>query len=142
MILPDKDAVLAACRGFPGRHPMLIAARDLSVWHERERFATGPLGTNEMLAQRSHLRLQIDRWVALRMPTPFERTRIHTEGMGRVVDRLAMRTIQVRALLPYPASGAVRDAISALVELSEAYQDLADEVAAGLCRLPTGYDPW
>lgn len=67
-------------------------------------------------------------------------TRLHTETVGVVVDRLAAAQVCAMRMLTgaaaAPTSPHTRAAWVHLAELADAYDDLAMEVVAGRTRLP------
>ncbi|WP_432279980.1 DUF4254 domain-containing protein [Nocardia cyriacigeorgica] len=67
---------------------------------------------------------------------PFPNARIHTETVGRVIDRLAELTAQTYVALTAPSDTVYVEACAQLDELASAYQDLIDDLAAGTRRLP------
>ncbi|WP_280369755.1 DUF4254 domain-containing protein [Nocardia wallacei] len=143
MTLPNKEILLAACRGFPHCiHPVLEAAGELADLHEQRAHAEAATTVSEIDWHRARLMLQIDRWVASHAPTPSGGARLHTETVGRIVDRIAQLCAQAYSRLACPSDGAYEDAIAALTELSWGYQDLVDEVARGARRLPDTFDQW
>jgi hypothetical protein len=135
--------VLAACRGFPifTDHPMLDAAGELAVLHQtRERTPSCELV--EIDWQRTRLMQVIDRWVTLVTPIPFPAARLHTHTMGQVVDQLAQLTVHTYIALAAAPDSLCYDASVRLDELGDGYQDLADELVRGPCRLPEITTPW
>ncbi|WP_429454961.1 DUF4254 domain-containing protein [Nocardia sp. GP40] len=136
-IFPSKDLVLAACRGFPviGNHPVLDAASELALLHQI-RECTPVSELEEIDWRRTRLVLSIDRWVRIAAPVPFEAARTHTETIGQVIDRLAQLTMQAFLALANAPDWVYYDAYVIVLDLANAYQDLVDEVAVGIRRLP------
>ncbi|MET8779476.1 hypothetical protein ABZV58_31135 [Nocardia sp. NPDC004654] len=96
--LPSKDAILAACRGFPPIQddPILDAALELAVLHQT-REHTPLCGLDAIDAHRARLMSAIDCWVLMVTPVPFAAARVHTHTMGQVI-RPADRSDVHRAL--------------------------------------------
>ncbi|WP_245721231.1 hypothetical protein [Nocardia pseudovaccinii] len=135
--LPDKDAMLAACRGFPNMtdHPMLDAAGELAILHQtRER--TPLCALDEIDRQRARVMLAIDRWVVAAIPIPFPAAQTYTHTMGQVIDQLAQLSVHTHIALAAAPDGLVYDAALRLTEAADAYQDLTDDLACGIRRLP------
>ncbi|MEU2032561.1 DUF4254 domain-containing protein [Nocardia amamiensis] len=140
--LPGKDAILAACRGFPTitDHPMLDAAGELAMLHQT-REQTPWCQLEEIDWHRTRLMNQIDEWVQCATPMPFPAAKLHTHTMGQVVDQLAQLTVQTYIALAAAPDGLFHDASAQLDELGDAYQDLADDLARGIRRLPQHTTP-
>ncbi len=83
--------------------------------------------------------LEIDRWCARHLPVPPGGARLHTETVGRVVDRLARMSAQVYSRL-VQVSDSEYERATTLNELADAYQDLVDELSCGMRRLPDTSD--
>ncbi|WP_141717530.1 DUF4254 domain-containing protein [Nocardia altamirensis] len=138
--IPGRDLLLAAFRGFPhDDHPMLEAAGELAQLHlARDRVpATEAIKLDR---QRIQLVRTIDRWVTLATPVPELAAPEHTETVGRLVDRLAGMTAQAFAALAHAPEAVFYDAWVQIDELADVYQDLIDDLRAGLRRLPD--DPY
>ncbi|NEW32782.1 DUF4254 domain-containing protein [Nocardia cyriacigeorgica] len=86
--------------------------------------------------QRSTLMHIIDKGVTASTPTPFPAARVHTETVGRVVDRIAQFTVGAYRTLTGTDDDDYHQACARLAEVSTAYQDLINELAAGTRRLP------
>ncbi|MGW4769889.1 hypothetical protein ACWEO2_17815 [Nocardia sp. NPDC004278] len=140
--LPDKDAVLAACRGFPNMtdHPMLDAAGELAILHQT-REHTRLCCLKDIDRQRIRVMSGIDQWVAAAIPIPFPAARLAAHTMGQVIDQLAQLTVHTHIALAAAPDGLFYDASLRLVEAASAYQDLADELACGIRRLPQHASP-
>ncbi|WP_433524049.1 hypothetical protein ACQPZ2_02080 [Nocardia pseudovaccinii] len=135
--LPDKDAVLAACRGFPNMtdHPMLDAAGELAILHStREHTPLSAL--KDVDRQRTRVMLGIDQWVVTTIPVPFPAARLSTHTMGQVIDQLAQLSVHTYIALAAAPEELFYDASLRLAEAAGAYQNLVDELACGLRRLP------
>ncbi|MET9030443.1 DUF4254 domain-containing protein [Nocardia sp. NPDC004168] len=159
--LPSKEAVLAACRGFPLPGNLLLdSARELAVLYEShtnlflgvddiiERNRYHELGRimdwavlidTVVCVRRDQLVASIDEWVELVVPAAKPTAPIHVETVGRVVDRLALLTVRSYIAL---ANEPVRVARAVHAELyieAAAYGDLANLLSVGLKRLPSNY---
>ncbi|WP_280198890.1 DUF4254 domain-containing protein [Nocardia cyriacigeorgica] len=133
--LPTAAQLLSACRGFPDTDGTLVdAAVDLGELHSDR--LTNPAEGERIDWRRAQLVLEIDRFVLLAVPVPFPNARIHTETVGRVIDRLAELTAQTYVALTAPSDTVYVEACAQLDELASAYQDLIDDLAAGTRRLP------
>ncbi|MFX0581102.1 hypothetical protein [Nocardia nepalensis] len=141
--LPDKDMLLAACRGVPviTDHPMLDAAGELAGLHET-RENTPWCALEDIDWHRARLMRDIDQWVQLATPVPFPAAKLHTHTMGQVVDQIAQLTAQTYIALAAAPDQLFDDARTQLDELGDAYQDLADDLARGIRRLPQLTTPW
>lgn len=142
MGLPGKDEILSACRGFPlpTPNPMLDAAAELAILHEqRERTQWCELEPIDW--QRARTIQTINRWVVLATPVPVPAARLHTHTMGQVVDQLAQLTVETYIALADAPEGLYYDALDRLNEAADAYQDFADELCAGIRRMPEYTSP-
>ncbi|WP_405498626.1 DUF4254 domain-containing protein [Nocardia sp. NBC_00511] len=136
--LPSKDLVLEACSGcIIEPHPVLQAAYELASLHEaRPTIGSGP-GAIEIDCARYRLVRDIDRWVALEMPTPHSAAAMHTETVGMVIDRLAGFFVEAYAALSVDSSEPeLHFAWQRLAELSLAYDDLSHDLARQRRRIP------
>ncbi|MBF6163092.1 DUF4254 domain-containing protein [Nocardia cyriacigeorgica] len=134
--LPTAPQLLSACRGFPDTNgPVIAATVELGELHS-DRITAAPRETERIDGRRAHLVHEIDRFVVLAVPVPFPSARIHTETIGRVIDRIAELTAMTYVVLTAPSDTAYVDACAQLDELASAYQDLVDDLAAGTRRLP------
>ncbi|WP_194817961.1 DUF4254 domain-containing protein [Nocardia sp. XZ_19_385] len=134
---PSEDGLLSAIRGHHvGEHRLCQLARDLGRLHDQLRRSPRNL---ELRCTRCELIDAIDVWVAHRLPRPHPQARLHTEGMGAVIDRVA--AAQVRAwdlvLTADLTEPEVHAAWYRLAELVDGYTDLTTEVLARSRRLPT-----
>ncbi|WP_036527536.1 hypothetical protein [Nocardia sp. CNY236] len=141
--IPDKEPLLAACRGLPHvDHPMLEAAGELAALH-RTREHTPAARCGPFDRRRVQLARGIDRWVTLATPVPPAVAPEHSETVGRVVDRLAMLSAQVFVGLACAPEAVFYEASIQLGELADGYQDLVDDLRVGARRLPEEYyDRW
>ncbi|MFE3058780.1 DUF4254 domain-containing protein [Nocardia sp. NPDC059239] len=134
--IPGKNVLLAALRGWESfDHLFLDAAADLVELHYRlltdqDRYGTGAG------AERVGLVHDIDCWVVLAAPLPYMAARLHTESIGVVIDRLARLSAQLWVTADDPSDTQFEEIWIELDELATAYQQLADDVLAGICRLP------
>ncbi|AHH21880.1 hypothetical protein NONO_c71190 [Nocardia nova SH22a] len=134
--LPPKHLLLEACRGLAiDGHLVLKCACRLSELHEL-RLNAAPGSTLDIDRDRAQLVSDIDRWVADELPRAHGSARMHTETVGTVIDRLAQFSALAYLTLTWEPEWVVRDAWRRLSDLAVAYDDLAGEVTAGLCRLP------
>ncbi len=134
--LPPKHLLLEACRGLTDDgHPVLKCACRLSELHE-QRLSAVPGATLDIDRDRAQLVSDIDRWVAGELPRAHSAARMHTETVGTVIDRLAQFSALAYLTLTNEPEWMIHDAWRRLSELAVAYDDLAGEVTAGLCRLP------
>ncbi|MGW0046972.1 DUF4254 domain-containing protein [Nocardia cyriacigeorgica] len=134
--LPSAPQLLSACRGFPDTNDTVIAAAfELGELHS-VRITTTPDNTEQIDWRRAQLTHDIDHFVTLAVPVPFPGARIHTETIGRVIDRIAELTTMTYVALSGPSDAAYSEACAKLNELVSAYQDLVHDLAAGIRRLP------
>ncbi len=136
-VLPDKDMLLAACRGFPqlANHPMLTAAAELAVLHQT-REHTPHSGLAAIDRHRTLLMERIDTWVITCVPHPKLSARVHTHTMGQVIDRIAQLTSYTYTLLSGASDAVFFNSAAYVEELAHGYEDLCTELAAGVRRLP------
>ncbi|MFX0576922.1 hypothetical protein [Nocardia nepalensis] len=141
--LPDKDAVLGACRGFPNMidHPMLDAAAELAILHQTREHAL-LCAVEDIDWQRIRSLSAIDGWVVAATPIPFPAARLATHTVGQVIDQLAQLTVHTCIALAAAPDPLFYDASLRLAEAASAYQDLADELACDIRRLPRHAVPW
>lgn len=140
-------------------HPMLVVVTVLARRHQeraealqtaRETQANDAVlaaGTRVLIdcAQaRATLIEQIDRWAEETVPEPPTAALLHTETLGRLVDRMAMAWAHWRQLhrgAPAARRASVRLATHAAMDevaaLSSAYDDLLVDLRCGRRRLPT-----
>ncbi|MEV6336194.1 DUF4254 domain-containing protein [Nocardia vinacea] len=122
-------------------HPMLDAAGELAILHQTREHT--PLCALEHIdKQRTRVMSAIDRWVVAATPIPLPAAKTHTHTMGQVVDELAQLTVHTYTALANAPDGLFYDASLQLAEAASAYQDLADELACGIRRLPQHILPW
>ncbi|WP_280270017.1 DUF4254 domain-containing protein [Nocardia wallacei] len=134
--LPPKHRLLEACRGTADEdHFVLRCACRLAELHE-QRLAVTPIAARGIDSLRAQLVHDIDHWVATELPRARGGVRLHTETVGTVIDRLAQYSALSYFALTDAPEWMARDASRRLSELAAAYDDLAAEIAAGLCRLP------
>ncbi|WP_249644364.1 DUF4254 domain-containing protein [Nocardia sputi] len=136
-VLPGKDELLMACRGFPlpADDPVLSAAAELAVLHQRrEQTAWEALAVID--AHRARLMDTIDTWVQVVIPEPASGARVHTQTMGQVIDRLAELTAHTYTALAGASEEVFWDSAEVVDDLAIAYADLVEELLAGTRRLP------
>ncbi|WP_024801883.1 DUF4254 domain-containing protein [Nocardia sp. BMG51109] len=139
--LPPKHSLLEACRGTAHDDNFVLrCACRLAELHE-QRLATSPTAASDIDRDRARLVHEVDQWVATQLPRAHAGARLHTETVGTVVDRLAQFSALTYLTLTEAPDEVVRDATRRMSELAVAYDDLAGEISAGLCRLPdlSGY---
>lgn len=78
---------------------------------------------------------QIDEWVSRRIHSR-QAASMHTETLGSVVDRIAIAWVRSINLAAAGPSHRARLALTQLAELSDSYDDLVRDLAAGQRRLP------
>lgn len=135
--LPDKDALLAACRGLPTgtTNPMLEAAAELTVLHQsREQTPHSMLG--DFQRHRRRLMQSVDLWVTMAVPVPLIDARVHAHSAGQVVDQLAQLVVHTYIACVHAPEPVFYDALLWLDEMGDAYSDLIDELRLGRRRLP------
>lgn len=136
-VLPGKDELLMACRGFPlpADDPVLSAAAELAVLHQRrEQTAWEALAVID--AHRARLMDTIDTWVQAVIPEPVSGARVHTQTMGQVIDRLAQLTAHTYTALTGASEEVFWESAEVVDDLAIAYTDLVEELLAGTRRLP------
>lgn len=133
--IPSKDCILAACIGnIAIPHPVLAAARDLTVWHTTE--PTGDIAPSRADA-RAEFVGEIDRWVATEMPRPHAAAPMHSETLGMVVDRIGRFAAEAHSALARGVPECeLHFAWKRLAEMTIAYADLAEAIATRARRLP------
>ncbi|WP_051023100.1 DUF4254 domain-containing protein [Nocardia pneumoniae] len=135
--LPGREALLAACRGWPPTtdSPILAAAVELSELHEIR--MSRPDGDARQI-DRARLRwaAAIDYLVASTTPAPSPGAPLHTETLGQIIDRMAQLTAHAFAMLIDGLEMPLHDIHTQLDDLAKGYEDLAAEVLAGTRRLP------
>ncbi|WP_433710722.1 DUF4254 domain-containing protein [Nocardia sp. CA-084685] len=137
-IVPERDMLLAACRGLPHEdHPILEAAGELAQLHEiRERTPVCEMA--KLDRRRDQLVRSIDLWVALVIPVPSSQAQLHSETVGQLVDRLARLATEAFVPLSAAPEAVFYEAWVQLNELADSYQDLVDGLCDGARRLPGG----
>ncbi|MGM1060639.1 DUF4254 domain-containing protein [Saccharothrix sp. Mg75] len=160
-LLPGGAEVIRACGAEPptGSDPILVAVSVLARKH-LERVQAVPAqrdlyDNDHVLAAAARVLLscasarealveQIDRWVHDRLPAGPPAALLHTETLGRLVDRMAMTWAYWRQLThrvpPSRGASAGRETqatMDEVVALVNAYDDLLAELRTGRRRLPT-----
>lgn len=140
--LPGKDAILAACRGFPqDDHPVLDAAGELTELH-RVREQTPWCEISHTDWHRRELIRVIDRWFSAVTPSPSPTARLEGRSIGEVVDLLAELTMHAHIALAHGSDAAFGDAHARLNAMANTYQDLIGDLAGGTRRLPDSDACW
>ncbi|WP_051023344.1 DUF4254 domain-containing protein [Nocardia pneumoniae] len=134
---PSDDELLLSMRGRPvGDHPLSPAASEFAQLYEQLR--EHPDRMYEISCRRDELILEIDVWVAQRLPVPHPDATLHTETLGAVIDRLAESQVHAYELLMTvdPADPRVHAAWYRLAELADGYTDLTTGILHRARRLP------
>ncbi len=161
--LPGKDAVLAACRGFPlAENPVLDSACQLANVYEshtnlllgvddiieRERYHElrpimdwAELIDTVVYDRRARLVSSIDEWVEIVVPAASPTAPMHVETVGNIIDRLALLTIRSYVAMANAPDAVARAVHAQLYIDAAAYGDLTRVLAAGLKRLPFNHRP-
>jgi len=143
--LPNADLLVRACRGHRVVGGQLLwYARDLAVLYERRlvgrsgSMVTDPERLVEIERRRIELVMAIDDWVLRNTPQHRLGATLHTETIGAVIGRLAEASVRAHhALMTLDADDEMlHGAWHHLAELTDAYDDLVRDVAAGRRRLP------
>lgn len=135
--LPDKDLLLAACRGFPDMvdHPMLSAAAELAVLHQT-REQTPHSGLEVIDGHRVVLMERIDTWTVMCVAHPPPEARVHTHTMGQVIDRIARLTALTYTAMAGASDQVFHELVAYVDDLARGYEDLVAELQSGARRLP------
>ncbi len=136
-VLPDREELLAACRGFPDLcdDPALTAAAELAVLHQtREQVPHSTLAT--MDGYRERCIRAVDTWTLLVLPEPEPDARVHTHTIGQVIDNLAQLTAHTYTALAQGSNAVFWEAVAIVDDHADAYTDLVAELLAGTRRLP------
>lgn len=133
--LPSRDSIVDACRRrSPQCHPVLRAVGALVRLHE-QRLAE-PDRAREIDRARAELVHDIDCWVARQLPVAHGGARWHTETVGIVLDRIAQLSLCADEALTRAGTHECHVAWTRLAQLVEGYRDLAEEIGAGIRRVP------
>jgi hypothetical protein len=151
--LPRSASIIEAFRGAADTDPGLLVldiAVELAANHQRqwqtedacrsadataEDIATAKRGIDELNSRRVALVEQLDGWIAGGARGRADAS-LHTETFGSVIDRLAIEWVRANNLINASDRDRARQALSQLVELAAAYDDLVRDVVAGRRRLP------
>ncbi|WP_433678685.1 DUF4254 domain-containing protein [Nocardia sp. CA-119907] len=137
LLLPDKDVMVAVCRGLPAivDHPIIDWVGELGHWHGL--YLQRNLTDSKVFdGHRARLAREIDRWVNLN-PVALAGACLHTETFGSVVDRLAyLCALAFHAPSEMLRGGARFDAELLVQDLADGYQILNVQVSQGHRRLP------
>src|SRR5690606_33155588 len=90
---------------------------------------------DDLNSRRVALVEQIDEWIAGGVRGRADAS-LHTETFGSVIDRLAIAWVRTNNVINASNRDRARLALSQLVELAAAYDDLVRDVTAGRRRLP------
>ncbi|MGM1058370.1 DUF4254 domain-containing protein [Saccharothrix sp. Mg75] len=161
LLLPTGHDILRAFgAGHPtDDHPVLVVvtvlarrhqerAEALRTAHETQAGDAVLAASARVLIDCAHARAplieQIDHWAAEAVPEPSTAALLHTETLGRLVDRMALtwaRWQQLHAGVPasrrVPVGHPTRTAMDEVAALSNAYDDLLVDLRSGRRRLPT-----
>ncbi|MBH0777709.1 hypothetical protein [Nocardia bovistercoris] len=136
-LLPSRDELLAACRGFPGvgDDPVSTAAAELAVLHRRrERIPYSALADSD--TDRAARMREIDAWTRLVIPEPARDARLYPLTMGQVIDRLAESAALTHTVLAEGSDRVFWEASETVDDLAHAYSGLVARLLAGTRRLP------
>ncbi|WP_433523868.1 DUF4254 domain-containing protein [Nocardia pseudovaccinii] len=140
---PSDDELLLSMRGRPvGDHPLSPRAREFGRLHEQ--LLAHQDQAAEIGCRRRELALEINLWVAERVPVPHPNAPLHTETIGAVIDRMTQAQVRAYDLLMTldPSDLRVHTAWYRLAELADGYTDLTNEVLNRCRRLPVLGDCW
>lgn len=122
-----------------------LAANHQRQWHAEdacrtpdataEDIAAAKRTIDELNSRRVVLVEQLNEWIAGAIRGRADAP-LHTETFGSVIDRLAIAWVRTNNLINASNHDRARLALSQLVELAAAYDDLVRDVAAGRRRLP------
>ncbi|MEU7634378.1 DUF4254 domain-containing protein [Nocardia sp. NPDC049220] len=157
--LPRKEAVLAACRGWPlADNPVLESACELATIYEsqnnllldvddivnNDRYQElgrimdwAELVDTVVCDRRDGLIASIDEWVDLVVPAASPTAPLHAETVGLVVDRLALLTVRSYVAFANEPGPVARAVHAQLYANAAGYEELADVLSAGMRRLPS-----
>lgn len=134
---PSDEELLSAIRGHHiGDQPLCGFAREFGILHEQLLETSGAHA--EIARRRDELAVEVDTWVAARLPVPHPNASLHTETVGRLLDRIAEAQVHAYRLLMTisPDDPRVHAAWYRLAELVDGYTDLTREVIQRARRLP------
>ncbi|NUS44296.1 MAG: hypothetical protein HOQ24_11485 [Mycobacteriaceae bacterium] len=156
--LPDKAAVLAACRGsLPYSNPVLTAAKALAdIYEAGDNLSHGivELLSNDRSSDpddvvkwaeflswvvgrsRSDLIRRVDEWVELVVPAAPPSSPMHPRTVGQTIDSLAHMTIRSFSAFANEPASAARALHCRLALLADEYETLRRDVSAGVRRVP------
>jgi len=137
--LPSAELLVAAVRGRPVDHPLAGYARELAELHNRQ-ISARPEQQSEIDGARRTVMRAITVWLEHQIPQHRENAALHTETLGSIIDRFAAGCVRADHLLADlgddPGDPRIHAAWFHLAELSNGYDDLVLDVAAGRRRLP------
>ncbi len=137
--LPSAELLLAAIHGHTVDHPLAGYARELAELHHRQ-ISTCPGQQPDIDNARRTAIHAVTVWLEHQVPQHRENAALHTETLGSVIDRLAAACVRAdRILLDLhddPSDPRIHGTWFHLAELSNGYDDLILDVAAGKRRLP------
>ncbi|WP_328412055.1 DUF4254 domain-containing protein [Nocardia sp. NBC_00403] len=141
--LPGRDLLLAAVLSWEyDFQPLLNAAFALTRLHRRAVTFTEVIQFEPVDGQRIRLMCGIDRWVQAVIPTPHADAFLHTETVGSVVDRLALISAMLSAAAEQPDNASFEDIWIQLDHIADGYQDLVNDLCAGIRRAPAMTKAW
>lgn len=137
--LPDVKQMMAALRRretvCASDHPVLFAATELVPLHQRLLTHVENADLGQIAGNRASVIRAIDAWVYHEVPMNHH-ARLHTETIGEVIDRLALRSALIGAPDAPHYSYHFGDLRIQLDELAVGYQHLTEDVTCGRRRLP------
>lgn len=137
--LPNIEQMMAALRGWEtvcaSDHPVLFAATELGLLHQRLLTHVENADLGQIVGNRASVIRAIDAWVHHEVPMNHH-ARLHTETIGEVIDRLALRSALIDAPDGPHHSYHFGYLWNQLDELAVGYQHLTEDVTRGMRRLP------
>lgn len=137
--LPSAELLLTAVHGHTVDHPLAEYARELAELHHRQ-ISARPGQQPDIDGDRRTVIRAITVWLEHQVPQHRENAALHTETLGSVIDRFAAACVRAdRILLDLhddPTNPRIHAAWFHLAELSNGYDDLMLDLAAGRRRMP------
>lgn len=138
MALPTGNQLMDAVRLWSvwctTDHLLLVWARDLTLLHTMRLTSGDTANLCHLLQQRADMIREIDAWVHTAVSMNPD-ARLHTESLGSIVDRLALRSavIDTAGEIDPSEFGYLWNGVD---ELVLGYDHLSEEVLTGARRLP------